>query len=168
MSRPLQVSTPGDREILVEREFAAPRSLVWDAYSRPELLRRWLLGPPGWEMTVCESDLRVGGAFRHAWRHASGSEMVMSGTYREVAAPERIVSADRFTMGCDAQAGEQLSTLTLTPRGDHALMQVLINYPSPEARDAALASGMEHGMAAGYARLDGLLASSLPPSQLSA
>ena len=84
MRNALKVTTPTDREIVITREFDAPRELVWDAMSRPELLRRWLLGPPGWEMTVCEEDARVGGTFRWAWSGPDGAAMAMHGVYREV------------------------------------------------------------------------------------
>ncbi|MCB9898853.1 MAG: SRPBCC family protein [Planctomycetes bacterium] len=153
------VLTPrGEREILITRDFDAPRELVWDALHRCDLLRRWLLGPPGWTMTVCENDVRPGGAFRHVWRDAQGAEMAMSGTYLEVVRPERVVRSERFLFGCDAQAGEQHGTLVLTERDGRTTITITVLYPSREARDGALQSGMEHGMRASYARCDDLLA----------
>jgi len=125
--------------------------------SKPEFLRRWLLGPPGWTMTVCENDLRVGGAFRHAWRGPDGVEMAMRGVYREVVRPERIVRTETFDFGCAPQAGEQLGTLVLTERGGLTTLTLTVLYPSKEARDGAVASGMERGLAAGYDRLDEIL-----------
>jgi len=92
----LQVSTRGDREIVMTRDFAAPRQLVFDAFTKPELVRRWLLGPPGWSMPVCEMDFRVGGSYRYVWRHEKGQEMGMGGVYREIVVPERIVSTEKF------------------------------------------------------------------------
>jgi uncharacterized protein YndB with AHSA1/START domain len=160
MKNTLKVTTPTDREIVMTRVFDAPRGLVFDAMARPELLQRWLAGPPGWSMTACEVDLKAGGAFRHVWRGPGGEEMRMHGVIREVVPPERIVRTETFDVGCEAQAGEQLGTLALTERGGKTTLTLTVLYPSKEARDAALASGMEHGVAAGYDRLDGLLAES--------
>jgi uncharacterized protein YndB with AHSA1/START domain len=156
----LKVTTPTDREIVLTRVFDAPRRLVFDAMSRPELLRRWLLGPPGWEMTVCEMDLKVGGSFVHAWRNADGTEMRMHGVHREVIPPERVVRTETFDFGCDAQAGEQLATAVLTEQDGKTTLTITVLYPSKEARDATVASGMEHGVAAGFDRLQALLAPS--------
>jgi uncharacterized protein YndB with AHSA1/START domain len=155
----LSVSTPTDREIVLTRDFDAPRSLVFDAMSRPELLRRWLLGPPGWSMVECENDLKVGGAFRHVWRAANGTEMAMRGVYREVVPPGRIVRTESFEFGCEAQVGEQVGTLVLTERNGGTTLTLTVLYPSKEARDATIASGMERGVAASYDRLEDLLMS---------
>ena len=154
----LKITTPTDREIVITRDFNAPRSLVWDTMTRPELLKRWLLGPPGWEMTACEDDARVGGTFRWAWRGPDGAQLAMHGVYREVAPPERVVRTESFDTGCPGQAGEQLGTLVLTEKGGKTTLTLTLLYPSKEARDATIASGMERGMAAGYDRLDELLA----------
>jgi uncharacterized protein YndB with AHSA1/START domain len=154
----LQVTTPTDREIVITRVFDAPRRLVFDAMTQPELLQRWLTGPPGWSMTVCENDLRVSGAFRHVWRGPDGKEMAMRGVYREVVPPERVVRTETFEFGCDAQSGEQLGTLVLTEQGGKTTLTLTLLYPSKEARDAAIASGMERGLAAGYDRVAELLA----------
>ena len=157
MLHTLTVTTPGDREIVMTRDFDAPRALVWEAMSKPEYLRRWLLGPPGWEMTVCEVDQRVGGRFRHEWMNVDGTQMAMAGVYREVVEPERITRTETFETGCGPQGGEQISTLALTERGGKTTVTITIRYPSKEARDATIASGMERGVAAGYDRLDGVL-----------
>jgi len=93
----LKLTTPGDREIVMTRALDAPRRLVFDAFTKPELVKQWLLGPPGWSMPICEIDLRVGGAYRYVWRRESdGSEMGMGGVYREIAAPERLVATEKF------------------------------------------------------------------------
>jgi len=92
----LKVTTPMEREIVMTRVFDAPRRLVFDALTKPELLRQWLLGPPGWSMPVCEIDLRVGGAYRYLWRGPDGIEMGTRGVFREIAAPERLVATEKF------------------------------------------------------------------------
>ena len=163
----LKVTTPTDREIVMTRVFDAPRTLVFDAMAQPELLKRWLLGPPGWSMVDCENDLKVGGAFRHVWRGADGTEMAMRGVYREVVPPERIVRTESFEFGCNAQSGEQVGTLVLTEQDGWTTLTLTVLYPSKEARDATIASGMEHGVAASYDRLAALLDSDLPPRDTS-
>jgi uncharacterized protein YndB with AHSA1/START domain len=157
MKNTLKVATAGDREIVITREFNAPRTLVWDTMSKPELLRRWLFGPPGWALTVCEDEQRVGGTFRWEWSGPDGAAMTMSGVYREISPPERCVRTETFETGCFPQMGEQLATLVLTERGEKTALTLTVLYPSKEARDGALASGMEKGMAAGYDRLDEIL-----------
>jgi uncharacterized protein YndB with AHSA1/START domain len=151
------ITTPSDLEIVITRMFNAPRELVFEAISKPEFLKRWMLGPPGWSMTQCDDDLRVGGKFRCAWRSDEGAELAMSGVYREVVPPERIVRTESFDLGCESQSGEQLATMVLTDQGNKTLLTVSLLYPSKEARDATIASGMEHGVEAGYNRLDELL-----------
>jgi uncharacterized protein YndB with AHSA1/START domain len=153
----LKVTTPTDREIVITRGFDAPRSLVFEAMREPELLNRWLLGPPGWTMVECENDLRVGGAFRHMWRNVDGTEMAMSGVYREVSPPERVVRTESFQFGCDAQAGEQIVTSVLTEHDGRTMLTLTVLYPSKEARDATIASGMERGVTASYDRLADML-----------
>src|SRR5881628_2069514 len=92
-----KVTIPTDRQILIARDFKAPRQLVFDAFTKPELVRRWLLGPSGWSMPVCEIDLRVGGKYRYVWRNDSdGTEMGMGGVYCDIVVPERLVTTERF------------------------------------------------------------------------
>jgi uncharacterized protein YndB with AHSA1/START domain len=158
MKHTLKVSTPTDREIVLTRVFDAPRPLVWNALSKPELLKRWLFGPEGWTMTVCDDDVRVGGAFHYAWSGPEGAAMSLRGVYREVVPRERLVRTESFEFGCDSQAGEQLATLVLTEEADKTYLTLTVLYPSKEARDATLASGMERGVGAGYDRLDAILA----------
>ena len=104
-----KVSTPTERSIEVERDFNAPRHLVFDAFTKPELVRKWLLGPDGWTMPVCEIDLRPGGAWHFVWRQSDGTEMEMRGVYQEVVPPERVVSTESW--GGDWP--ETLNTLVL-------------------------------------------------------
>jgi uncharacterized protein YndB with AHSA1/START domain len=156
----LQVSTPTDREILMTREFDAPRQLVFDAHTRPELLKRWLFGPDGWSLDVCEIDLRVGGAYRYVWRRErTKSEMGMGGVFREVEVPERLVATERFDEAW--YPGEAVNTSVFTERGGKTTLTLTMLYESRAARDTALQSGMEKGMALGYDRLEGVLAAML-------
>ena len=152
----LKITTRGDREIVMTRILNAPRSLVFDAFTKPELVRRWLLGPDGWTMPVCDIDLRVGGSYRYVWRHASGNEMGMGGVYREIVPPERIVSTEKFDQAW--YPGEAVGTLTLLENGGKTTVTQVVQYQSAEARDAVLKSPMESGVEAGYQRLEELLA----------
>jgi uncharacterized protein YndB with AHSA1/START domain len=160
MKNQLNVAKSGELEIVITRDFDAPRHLVWDAISKPDLLKRWLFGPPGWEMTACDDDHRVGGAFRWAWRGPDGQEMAMRGINREIVPFERVVRTESFEFGCPAQGCEQVATLVLKDDGQRTKLNLTVRYPSKEARDGALASGMDRGMVAGYDRLDEILASS--------
>jgi len=157
MGNELKVTTPSDCEILVTRSFNAPRPLVFECLSKPEYIRRWLLGPPGWTMPVCEVDFRVGGKYRYVWRNADGREMGMGGTFREIGAPERVVSAELFDE--DWTGGETVNTTTLTEHAGKTTLDMRIVYTSKQARDGALATGMTEGMSAGFDKLDALLAS---------
>ena len=155
MPEKLRVDTPSDREIRITRDFDAPRPLVFDCWTKPDLLRRWLTGPPGWSFVVCEVDLRVGGAYRFVWRGPDGTEMGMGGVHREIVPPERIVNTQLFDQ--DWTGGEAVGTLVLTEKDGRTTATNTILYASKAARDGALKSGMELGMEAGYARLDEFL-----------
>ncbi len=152
----LQVTTPSDREITMTRVFDAPRTLVFEALTRPELVRRWLGALEGWTFEVCEIDARVGGSYRYLWRHRDGSELGMRGTFLEVIPPERIVSTEVFDQSW--YEGEAVGTVVLTERDGKTTVSTTIRYGSREIRDSVLRSPMESGVAAGYARLDELLA----------
>ncbi|MBL8878196.1 MAG: SRPBCC family protein [Phycisphaerales bacterium] len=160
MKHALKVTTPTDLQIVMTREFDAPRKLVWDAMSKPDLLRRWIFCPPGWNMTRCDDDPRVGGTFHWEWSGPDGRPaMAMKGEYREVTPPERIVRTERFEMeSCGGMIGEQVVTLALTESGGKTQLTLTLDYATKEARDGALASGMERGVGAGYDQLDALLA----------
>jgi len=149
----LKITTPTDREIVMTRTFNAPRQLVFEAMIQPELLKRWLLGPPGWEMTDCELAGEVGGAYRWAWRHADGQTMSLHGVFREWTPPARTVC----TQVMEGAPGETLVTSVLAEQGGKTTLTTTVLYASREARDAALKSGMEHGVAASYDRLAELL-----------
>lgn len=148
-------ATPSDREVVVTRVVDAPRRLVFDAMSNPKHVPQWLTGPEGWTMPVCEIDLRPGGAWRYVYRRPDGAEMTLQGSYREVAPPERIVSTESW----GPEWPETINTLVLTEAAGQTTITMTIRYPSQEARDAALRSGMKDGMNQGFARLDRLLAS---------
>ncbi len=168
MPNTMTITTPTDREIVITRVFSAPIGLVWKALTTPDLLRKWLFLPPGWEMSACDEDVRVGGEFRWAWSSAGSPVMSMHGRYLEVSPPAagstsaRLVRTETFDTGCQPQAGEQHCTLTLTEElaagNARTTMRLTVVYLSKQARDAALASGMEHGMSAGYDRLEAMLA----------
>ena len=148
--------TRGDREILVTRDFDAPRRLVFAAFTKPELVRRWLLGPPGWTMPLCEIDLRVGGLYRYGWSSERvGAQMAMGGVFREIVLLERLVATEKFD---DAwYPGEALNTTVFAEEHGATRTSITVCYESEEARDTARRSGMERGMAAGYDRLESLL-----------
>jgi len=152
-----KVATPTDREIAMTRVFNAPRHLVFGALSKPELVKQWLLGPPGWTMPVCEIDLRVGGAYRFQWRGPDGTEMGTRGVFREIASPERFVATERFDDPW--YTGESLITYVLVERSGKTTLTLTVLYESREARDGVLKSGMEKGVAMSYDRLEQLLAS---------
>jgi uncharacterized protein YndB with AHSA1/START domain len=152
----LVISTPSDRELTMTRSFNAPRDLVFAAWTKPELLRRWLGFHNGWSLAVCEIDLRVGGRYRYVWHGPDRMEMGMGGTYVEVVAPERLVATERFD---DAwYPGEGVGTLVLTEEAGRTTLTHTLLYESREARDAVLQSPMEQGVAAGYDQLDRVLA----------
>ena len=152
----LKVTAQSEREIVMTRDFDAPRRLVFDALTKPELLKRWLGVFGGWELAVCEVDLKVGGAYRYVWRRSSdGSEMGLRGVYREIVPPERLVCTELFDEAW--YPGESLITTTLAEQGDRTTFTSTILYESQEARDAVLKSPMERGVAASYNKLAELL-----------
>lgn len=148
----LNVTTPAPREIVMTREFAAPRTLVFEAYTRPELLRRWF-GPHGHELVECEVDLRVGGVWRFVVKAPDDSTMTLHGIYREIAAPERIVSMET-NEDCEAEDGTgTTSTLTFEERDGRTTLTNRLVFVSEEIRDMMIELGMQHGVGQGYERL---------------
>jgi uncharacterized protein YndB with AHSA1/START domain len=149
----LQVATPNDTDIVVSRSFAAPRELVFDCHTKPELVRRWLLGPEGWTMPVCEIDLRPGGKFRYVWSKPGEPDLHMSGEFREIDRPNRIVHVERFDE--DWAGGEQSEVTTVfEEKAGRTTMTMTIRFSSKEVREAAMATGMTDGMNASYDRLE--------------
>jgi uncharacterized protein YndB with AHSA1/START domain len=154
----LLLTMPSEREIAMTRVFDAPRRLVFDALTKPELVKRWLGVRGGWSMPVCEIDLRVGGALRYVWRKDSkGLEMGMRGVFREVAAPERFVHTETFDDPWFP--GEALDTTVLIEEGGKTTLTTTVLYESQEIRDGVLKSGMERGVAESYDMLADCLAS---------
>jgi uncharacterized protein YndB with AHSA1/START domain len=154
LSDTFKVTTPGELEIAMTRDFDAPPDMIFDALTQPELVQRWLTGPDGWIMPVCEIDMKVGGAWRYVWRNEeNGREFGMHGEYLEIARPERIVHTEFFGKG------ESLVTSSITGKGDTATLTMTMRFASRVERDGALETGMADGVAAGYDRLDEILAS---------
>jgi uncharacterized protein YndB with AHSA1/START domain len=153
---PLTVTTPSDREVVITREFHAPRGMLFDAHTKPDLVRRWLLGPPGWTMPVCEIDLRVGGQYRYEWENtAGGQRMGVAGTFQKIVRPSLIVISQLFDE--DWTGGETIVITEFAERQGKTTLNTTVRYSSREARDAALKTGMTRGVEAGYERLDELL-----------
>lgn len=168
MPKPVTVTTPSDREVTVVREFAAPALFVWDAHTKPELLKRWLIGRDGWSMPHCTVDLRVGGRYRYVWQNdETGYQFGSYGEHREVVPVERIVttenmdSLDGQPLNLEPPWGSEepaVNTLTLAETGGRTTLTINMCFPSKEVRDMAVQSGMTDGMAMGYDRLEDMAA----------
>jgi len=154
MPTPLEVTTPSEREIRVTRTFDAPADLVFECHTKPEYVQKWLLGPPGWSMPVCEIDLKAGGAYRYVWRNdADGREFGVQGAFHEIVAPERLVHNERM----DGVPGQTLCTTTFVSSGGRTLFTMTMLFESKELRDGALESGMTGGMEISYDRLQDMI-----------
>lgn len=156
----LQVTLPSDREIALTRVFGAPRRLVFEAWTRPEHVKRWWGGCGEVSLSVCEIDLRVGGAFRYVMRGAGGEEYPFKGVYREIVPPERLVHTQIYDVE-PYSTSEAIITITFDDFGGRTRMTETILHPSKEARDGHLQSGMESGAASSLDRLAALLANGL-------
>lgn len=157
----LQISTPTDTTIVLTRTFNAPRRLVWEAMTDPAKMRRWMLPPPGWTLAECECDARVGGALRLAWKNEDADPiMTLQGVFTEVVLHERMVHTEKMEMTGVGPIGSLVETHEFAEKGGVTLMRITQAYDSKDARDGALASGMDQGMEAGYEQLDALLAQS--------
>jgi len=156
-SAALSVTTPSDREVVLTRVFDAPRQLVFDAHTKCELIKQWLLGPGGWTFAVCEFERKAGGKYRYVWRHqTSGKEMGCGGKILEFVPPERLVTTERFDEAW--YIGEAVDTLLLTEASGKTTLTLTMRFESRESRDMALKSGMTGGLEQTYQRLDHLLA----------
>ena len=148
---------PGDREINLTRTFKAPRRLVFDAFTKPEMVKRWLWGPSEWPMVHCEIDLRVGGKLRYVWRHKDKGDMGLSGVFHEIEAPALLVNTEIFDQ--DWTGGEALVTTTFAEQNGRTTVAATVRYSSPSARDGVLKTPMLEGWSQAHDRLDDLLAS---------
>ncbi|MBA2117053.1 SRPBCC domain-containing protein [Bremerella alba] len=160
--KPAAIKTPSERQVEVVRSFDAPVDLVWKSFSEPELIRRWMLGPPGWSMPICEMDFRVGGKYENRFRNNDeGTEFGLVGEFRKIESLCKIVQDESYG---PLNPGEEMShsaVVTINFRDVNGVTTVatLIEYASKEARDAALATGMTDSMEMGYCRIDDLLVS---------
>jgi uncharacterized protein YndB with AHSA1/START domain len=150
MANITQITTPSDHEILITRNFDLPRTRLFNAWTSPNDVPNWMLGPDGWTMPVCEIDLRPGGKWHFVWRKGDGSEMAMNGVYREIKSPERLVSTENW--GGDFP--ETINTVVLTEEHGQTKMALTITYPNKEARDRVLKTGMTDGMEPTFRRLE--------------
>jgi uncharacterized protein YndB with AHSA1/START domain len=144
------VTLPSDTQILMTREFDAPRRLVYRAWTTPDLISRWWSGEQG-EVTSVEVDLRVGGTWRYVMVAHGGFEVAFHGEYQEIVTNERIVSTDVFEGMPDAPA---ITTMTLTETGGRTTLTLLVQHSCQEHRDAHVQSGMETGLQDSWAKLE--------------
>jgi uncharacterized protein YndB with AHSA1/START domain len=151
----VEITTPSDREVVLTRVFDAPRALVFDALTTPDLLKRWY-GPTGWSLVVCDIDLRVGGRWRYVVRRPDGKEIGQKGVYREIARSERIVNTESWV---DSDAGETLVTTVLTEVNGKTTFSSTIVFPSKEVRDTVVKNGLTRGVTETYDKLAAVLAS---------
>jgi len=151
----VKIATPSDREVTVTRVFAAPRQHVFDALTKPELLKRWLFAP-GRSLEICDVDLKVGGGYRFVFRGPDKKDVGTRGTYREIVAPQKIVNVESWE---DWDAGETLVTTILDEKDGQTMFTSTMLFPSREVRDTVLKSGLEKGVSENYDKLDALLAS---------
>jgi uncharacterized protein YndB with AHSA1/START domain len=159
--KPSAVNTPSDTQVEVVRSFDAPVDLVWKSFTVPELVSRWMVGPPGWSMPICEMDFRVGGKYENRFRNdEQGAEFGLVGEFREIETLSKIVQDERYRLGNaeDDLGKEAVVTLTFQETNGVTTVATLIEYASEEDRDAALATGMTAAMEMGYCRIDGFLA----------
>ena len=152
----LELAPEGDTHIVVTRRFAAAPEAVYRAHVEASLIRRWMLGPEGWDMPVCNSDPRPGGGIRFEWEDGNGGRFHLTGEYRELEPPNRIVHVERMFL--PDPTPDNLVETRFTPDGDGTLVTMRMTLPDARTRDAMLASGMADGMEASYSRMDTLLA----------
>lgn len=154
----LKIETKGERELLMSRSFNAPKYLVFECFTKPELLKRWLYGPEGWSLAECEIDFRVGGKYRYLWKFLEkGTLMGAGGEYKEIQAPDRFVCTEAFDEAW--YPGESLLTNSFTEKDGKTVFLLTILYESREARDIVVKSPMEGGANQSYDRLANLVES---------
>jgi uncharacterized protein YndB with AHSA1/START domain len=158
MPNPTEVILPGDREVRVTRAFNAPRQLVWDAHTRPELIARWQ-GYDGWDMPVCDMDVRVGGQYRWQWRNREdGTQFGFFGIFSEVDVPSKLVHAQYYDPGnadfAMPEGDPCIVSMELREEDGVTTLVCTLTFASKEARDEAVSTGMTEGMEHSYTRLD--------------
>jgi uncharacterized protein YndB with AHSA1/START domain len=151
----LTLQTEGDTGIVITRRFAAPPEAVYRAHTDPELIQKWLLGPEGWTMPVCVSEARPGGKIRYEWSNGKGQGFYLTGEYLELNPPRRIVHVERMFLP-DPTPDNRAET-TFDADGEGTLMTIRMTLPNAQTRAAMLSTGMEFGMEASYARLEGMI-----------
>ena len=152
----MTVETVGETDVVVTRRFNAPRSLVWRAYTEPALVRRWMLGMPGWSMPVCDIDLRVGGGYHYRWRNdENGTEFGFIAVFHAIEPEHRIVNTERPE---DVDMPEAEIEVLFEPLGDMTEMKMVIRYADAVSRKAALDTGMTDGMGTSFDLMDDVLA----------
>lgn len=162
MPQPAEVTLPSDREVRVTRQFNTSRQLVYDAHTKPELVRRWQTGYPGWEMSVCDMDVRVGGKYRWQWKNREdGKQFGFYGAFTDVNAPSRLVHDQYFDPGemeYSMPVGDPcIVSLSLSEQNGVTTLVCTLKFVSKQARDEAIATGMTDGMEYSYAQLDGVV-----------
>ena len=159
--KPFVVYTPSDTLVEIVRSFDAPVDSVWRPFTDADLVRHWMLGPPGWSMLICEMDFRVGGKYKNVFRNEEdGLEIAIVGDFREIETLSKIVQDEKHVIGNSDEGISHETVVTLTFQGTNrgTTVTTLIEYASTTARDEALATGMGAAMEMGYCRIDELLA----------
>ncbi len=150
----LALTTEGETHVIVKRRFEAPPEAVYRAHLDPKLIRQWCLGPEGWTMPVCINEGRAGGQMRYEWTNGKGAGFFLTGEILELDPPHRIVHVERMHM--PERTPDNRVVTTFVPDGIGTLMTMRMSLPDAATRRAMLATGMEHGMEASYARLERL------------
>ena len=161
MSR-LNLTTEGDRSVVITRRFTAPPEAVYRAHTQPELVQKWMLGPEGWTMPVCINELRPGGKFRYEWRHPQKGGFHITGEFLELEPWSRIVHMERMHLP-DPTPDNHVET-RFKADGAGTLMTIRMTVPDAATRSQMLCTGMEGGMEDSYVRLDGMLEPALAGS----
>ena len=152
----LTLNMEGDTHVVVTRRFAAPPEKVFRAHTEPQLMQKWLLGPEGWTMPVCINEARPGGRIRCEWTDGKGGDFYLTGEYIAVEPYSRTVHVERMHLP-DPTPDNHVETL-FEPDGDGTLLTLRMTLPDAETRAAMLATGMEEGMEASYARMESMMA----------
>lgn len=149
------IRTEGDTQVVVTRRFAAAPDKVWRAHTEPALIQQWMLGPDGWTMPVCINEAKAGGKIRYEWSDGDGNGFYLTGEYVALEPFSRIVHVERMHLP-DATPDNHVET-RFEADGGGTLMTMRMTLPDSATREAMLATGMEHGMAASYDRLEEVL-----------